>query len=162
MCKTYVPAWIFVLLVLLVPMAGYGAVGISITAGGAWTLNLNVTNLSGGGGSDFTMPQQSPTNQVTLRITGAAGLAWHVVVDKTDTTWDSSLHLWVKRTANGTGTGTITGGTTYLEVTGAAQTFFSGTLNRQLITIQLQFTGASVTLGANSFVTTVRYTVSSP
>jgi hypothetical protein len=128
--------------------------------GGSWTVSLNVANLSGNGGTNFVTPVASAANQVTINVTSTQLSGnWRVDISRTDIAWNAGLRLYARRTADGTGTGTITGGTTYQQITTTQTAFFSGTRARNGITVQYQLDGLSVTLGQNNFTTTVNYTL---
>jgi hypothetical protein len=148
-----------ILLAMLVLIAIAEAT-VSITVTGSWSLSIGQANLTGGAGTDLTSTYTSATDQATLGVSGAGSHSWRIDVLRMDTTWHANLHLWVKRTNNGTsGTGTYSGGTTFLEVTTTTQTFMTGYANRDGFTLQFQLTGVSTAVPAASYSTTIRYTV---
>jgi len=57
------------------------------------------------------------------------------------------------------GLGTISGGSSYIEVTGVAQTFFTGSGNRYDADVQLKLTGISLSIPAGTYSTTVYLTL---
>jgi hypothetical protein len=128
---------------------------ISITVTGDWPETINSMDLQDGAGSDLISTYES-ANTIYIDITASG--SWKVVVKKDDTTWHNNLHLHVKRTSDGTGTGGISGGGTYQEVT-TNQDFFSGSLDRSAITVQLMLTGVSIQVPPGAYETTVSYTV---
>lgn len=146
-------------LILFVPETLTAA--ISITASGSWSETVDALDLQTGAGSDLVSSYESPSTAVTIDITGTTGNGdnWRVDVSKTDATWDGSLLLDVKRTTSGTGTGSISGGTSYQEVSGTDQSFFSGSGDRTDLKIQLQLRGMSVQVSPDTYSTTVFYTV---
>jgi hypothetical protein len=106
----------------------------------------------------------SATNQTTFGIRfGITSGTYTIHVNKVDTDWDSGLVLSVRRSGNGTGSGTISGGTTFTTVTNAMQPFFTGTMpaygTRSNITIQYQISNISVVVPAKTHSTTVIYTI---
>lgn len=130
-----------------------------ITVTGSWTQAIGESNLTAGAGSTLTSTYTSSTSAVTLNISNTGGGAWSVKVRKTDTSWPAGVTLYVKRTANGTGTGTITGGTAFMQVTNSDNSFSSGTKNRTGITCQFQITGMSLNVDPASYLSTVVFTV---
>lgn len=131
---------------------------ISITIQGNWSKTVQATDLTGEAGSDLVSTYESDPNQSVVSIQSTTG-SWRVDVKKSDSVWDSGLGLDVRRTSDGTGVGSITGGTSYLEITGVDTTFFDGLDDRLDIDLQLRITGVSTSLGAQSFATTITYTV---
>jgi len=141
-------------------LAGIVEAVTSITVSGSWSLTIGQSNLQGGAGSDLTSTYTSATNQATLSVSGTYSHTWRIDVTRVDTTWHANFHLWVKRTGNGTsGTGTYSGGTTYLEATTTAQTFMTGAGDRSGFTLQYQLTGVSTAIPAASYATAIRYTI---
>ena len=117
--------------------------------------------LTGAPGTDFTATHTTAANWVDIDITlSQANKNWRVDVGKADTTWNANLHLYIQRTADGTGDGhplaSIAGGTTYQEITTTAS-FFTGRRRRTDVKAQLQ--GLSVIVGPANFSTTVTLTV---
>ena len=136
---------------------------VSITVTGSWSLVLGSGNLQGGAGSNLVSTYTSNANQALLTVSGATtGQAWTVSVLRIDSTWDGSLVLSLRRTGGGSGTGTVSGGTTYLTVLTTSQTFITGTGNLSNIPLQERLAGVSVSLGAGTFTTTIRYTITTP
>jgi len=132
---------------------------ISIAVTGNWSETIDSTDLQDGAGSDLISTYESAINAVSIDISATVG-NWGLDVKKTDTNWHSDLHLHVKRTTDGTGSGSISGGGTYQDVTDTDQNFFSGFLDRSMINIQLELTGVSIQVPPDTYTTTVYYTVS--
>ena len=135
------------------------ALDFSVTGG--WDLTIDATDMTGGAGSDIASDYVSAANAVLMDITGTIVVAepWYITVNKSDVEWDGSLHLSMQRSSDGTGTGTISGGTAWLELTATAQSFFQGTEDRASIQIQLMLSGVSVTLGSKVYTTQVVLTL---
>lgn len=131
---------------------------ISIIATGNWSETIDSSDLATGAGSDLISTYESASNAVVIDISITAG-NWAVDVKKLDTTWHNNLHLYIKRTSDGSGPGTISGGATYQELTDANLSFFSGSNDRSNINIQLKLTGVTITVPPNVYNTTVYYTV---
>ncbi len=137
------------------------AAAIDITVVGSWTEFIDQADLRGGPGTNLVGTYTSMTNVNIVAITNTTGRTdnWQVDIKRVDTSWDGSLSLSARRTSSGSGTGRITGGTSYLQLTTSDQAFFSGRGDRSNVSIQLRVTGASLTLSPNQYITTVQYTV---
>lgn len=125
-----------------------------------WTVTVGQADLTGGAGSDFASEYESPVNETDLDISNSAG-NWRVDVRKQDINWHADIHLYVQRTSDGTGTGTISGGSVYQEVTNIDTVFFSGTGDRTVVTLQFRVSGSYASLGIpiDTYETTITYTV---
>jgi len=150
------------LLVILVGISVSTAYSLSITIGNGG--NWSITQTS------FTMPTIAGDNLTPTTLTSATNQAnldvktkkndpmWTVSVQRTTTSWYSGVHVWAQRTSTHTN---VAGGTSYIEVTSTAQTFFYSTaietsaLNTY---IQLQLTGLSAFMGCSNS-TTITYTL---
>ncbi len=141
--------------------AGPAVAVIDITVTGSWTQSIDKNNLTGGPGTNLTSTFTSAQNANLINITGATSKRdnWQINIKRINTTWTGSLLVFARRTSNGTGTGTISGGQAYIQVTTTDTTFFTGAGNRNGIQIQLQLTGASLTVPPNQYSTTIQYTV---
>ena len=80
-------------------------------------------------------------------------------MSKVDSNGHVLMKLWIQRTGDRSGKGTISGGTTYQEVTATDQEFFNGTKDRTNIPVQLQLRGVSVQKPPDTYMTTVWFTV---
>lgn len=131
---------------------------IQISVSGSWTRTIDAADLQGLAGSDLNPVYESATNQIGIEIR-QTGTTWRVDIKKVDTNWHGNFHLFVRRTSNGVGSGSISGGTTYQEVTDVDLAFFNGSSTRNFIDIQLRLEGVSVQIPQDSYATTVYYTV---
>lgn len=68
-------------------------------------------------------------------------------------------YLFVKRTSDGTGGGTISGGTTYQQITDTDQSFFTGTGGKKAVTIEFKLDNVSVQIPFGTYTTSVIYTI---
>jgi hypothetical protein len=135
------------------------ALAADITITGTWSWTIGPGDLQGGPGSNLNTTYTSAPNQVTMRITGTGGGGWRVDVLRIDSNWHTDFVLDIRRTGNGQGPGTISGGTTYLTITTTSQTFVTGTRNRRGIPLQERLRGVSVAIPAAVYTTTIQYTV---
>ena len=124
-----------------------------------WDLTFDVTNLTGGAGTDFPADIESPDGQQELWIQNSTG-NWRIDVSRLDATWDAGIRIYVKRTSAGNA-GTVSGGTAYQEITAPYGEFFTGTGDPRYITLQFMTNGAFAGEGvpSGSYSTTVTYTV---
>lgn len=134
---------------------------IDITVSGDWSRTITASDLQAGAGSDLASTYESASNQASITISGTGGNtdAWRVDVRRTDTTWHANFTLSVKRTADGSGGGGISGGTAYQAITTTDASFFSGTGDRTGVTAQLKLEGMSVQVPPATYSTTITYTV---
>jgi len=145
------------LIFLILPPFVFGAIALTIT--GSWSFTLSSGNLQGGAGSEFTTEYESASNQVLLKVGGAGGNTWRVDVQRVDTSWPSTVTLYVRRTGNGTGKGTIYDGTTYHLVTTTTTTWMTGAGDRDQVPLQEKVGSLSVSIGQATFTTAIRYTL---
>ena len=135
------------------------AAGIDITVTGSWTRAITVLDVAGSAGSDLTPSYQSAAGAMVLEISKAGNSNWRVDVRRLDTNWHANLALDIRRTSNGSGSGSVSGGTAYQAVGTTYQSFLTGSKNLRDIQLQLQLRGVSVALPADTYVTTVYFTV---
>lgn len=152
---------ILVLLLCLVPAALVFAPPkprISIRVSGTWKLTIDQTHIVGGAGSDIQSTYESTGGDVYLVITKSEG-TWTMDIRRADTTWHADFTISARRSSDGTGIGTITGGTTYQAITTTDQYFFEGSDDRSNVDIQYQLSGMSMAVPAGTYITTIYYTV---
>lgn len=151
------------LCLLLAGFAG-GTPAADLTVSNGWLRTIDANDLSGPAGSDLVSPIESSPSVATLDIVntrGQGGAKWTVTVAKDEVDWPPGVSIAVRRNSDGTGSGTISGGETYLTLSGAAQTFFSGKHDRTGVEIQLRVDGVSVTnlTGPHTYALNIIYTV---
>jgi len=141
---------------------------VTIDVTGSWSETIDETDLQAGAGSDLNPTYTSATNQININIDKIVygnfwdwfvNYNWRVDVRRSDTNWDSQFRLYVRRTGNGFGLGSISGGTTFQEVTLIDQVFFSGSRRRYYIPVQCQLGNVSINISPDVYTTTVIYTV---
>jgi len=152
------------LLLLALPLLCCGGVcwAITITVTGNWAETIDASDLQAGAGSDLISTYESASNVGIVDISSTAG-NWALVIKKTDTNWHGNFHLYVKRTSDGSGSGTISGGTAYQEITDTDQPFFRGSsdcFDRSNINLQLKLEGVSIQVPPGTYTTKIYYTVS--
>ncbi len=145
-------------LVLTLTLSIMGAAsGQDITATGGWTETIDAGDLQSGAGSDLVGTYNSGAAATAISVT--YGTSWEVDVSRTDGTWHPDFSLYTQRTSDGTGAGTISGGTAYVEITGVDTEFFSGTQDRSDVGTGYELTGMSINAAPATYNTTVTFTI---
>jgi len=85
--------------------------------------------------------------------------SYRISVRRADTNWDNRLSFYVRRTGNGSGRGSIFGGTDFLLLDNFDRTFFEGFFTRSSIPIQYEFRNLSVLVPADGHTSAVVYTI---
>lgn len=134
-----------------------GGFAFEIRVKNTWALTINGTDLQSGPGSDLNGTYESNSSQIELEIRNTT-LSWTVDVKKTDSTWHNDFQLFVKRTTDGVGPGSVSGGTTYQEITNTNQQFITGSNELDKIFCQLKLQGVSISIAPAAYSTTVTYT----
>ncbi|MBV9658609.1 MAG: hypothetical protein JO295_10905 [Verrucomicrobia bacterium] len=126
----------------------------------SWLLTTNAANLVSGAGSDLERQFESAAGNTTLSVTNIPSSGtWRVFARRADGVWNGNFAFYVRRTSSGSGSGTIAGGDSYVEVTNTDTEFFSGTADRNTIAIQSKLSGVSKNLAPNTYTTAVIFTV---
>jgi len=148
--KACIAAAIYLFIPLLV-FAG------DIVATGGWSLTVDSADLVSGAGSDLTSTYESAASATDLAVTATAD--YRVDVRRTDGTWDGDFTISARRTQDGSGSGSISGGTTYLAITTTDAEFFTGNSDRTGVKVQYQLEGMSVSITPDTYSSTVTYTI---
>ncbi|MGQ9779877.1 MAG: hypothetical protein ACUVRM_08385 [Bacillota bacterium] len=138
-----------------------GAEAMFISASGGWSETVDEFDLVSGAGSDLTPVYESAANATILSISGSVDNTdtWRVDVKRVDSAWHGDFTLYVRRTSEGTGGGTISGGDLYIEVTTVDGEFFYGAGDRSDINVQYKLSGMSVRIPPDIYSSTIVYTV---
>lgn len=128
-----------------------------ITATGGWTRTISASDLTGGAGSNLTSQYDSATNATTININVSVLVG--VTVRRVGVNWHDDLQLQVRRSSNGSGLGSISGGTSFQALGLVDQQLFSVLLLRSNVTAQYRLTGMSVSVPPGSYSSTVIYTL---
>jgi hypothetical protein len=131
--------------------------GQDITAIGGWSETIDVDELESGAGSDLVGTYESGAAATIMSVTYAG--SWRIDVRRTDGTWHTDFSLHTQRTSDGTGSGTISGETAYMEVTTVDTEFCSGTLDRSDIDAGYKLMGMSVNAAPGTYDATVTFTI---
>ncbi len=124
-----------------------------------WSVTIGQIDLTGAGGSDFG-ETESAANEKEMDIRNPVG-NWRIDVKKTDSTWNANIHLYIKRTGNGTGAGPFSGGLVYQELTDIDAELFSGTGASNNVPLQFKLGGSYASNGVSTgvYTTTITYTI---
>lgn len=134
---------------------------MDIDLSGAWSVLVNASDLQSGAGSGLQGAIQSASSEVTLDVslTASATDRWRVEVRRTNSVWNSAMHMWVRRTGVGSGLGSVAEGTSWVEVTSTNAAFFEGEGNRSGVPIEIRLTGLSLSVAPDAYLTTIQYTL---
>ncbi|MFN7143885.1 MAG: hypothetical protein ACK4YP_08930 [Myxococcota bacterium] len=135
------------------------AMDLAVT--GSWTLPVTATDLVAGAGSALRATVDSGASDVRVDVDLTAGDAdaWRLEIRRSDGSWDPDLRVWVRRSGDGTGTGTIAGGDTWVEVGPTNSILFEGSGDRQDVPIQLRLGGLSLGVTPAAYLTALQYTL---
>ena len=88
---------------------------------------------------------------------------WKVYINKADLYWNQSLEIQVRRSGDGTGgswfNNFISGGTNFQTVTNVPNYFFNGGAVRNDVPIEFRINNISVLIPADSYETTIYFTI---
>jgi hypothetical protein len=158
--KMLVPNMSVLMLVFL--LAAMPVMPADISSTGDWTNQvIGPANLTAGAGSALTATYESSATQITLDVYNTLAGSYDVAVKRTDSpTWDSSVILSVKRTDDGSGSGSISNGLAYQAVDTIDSILFSGTDDRSSVHLQLRLSNVSIQVPPDIYSTTLTFTVS--
>jgi hypothetical protein len=135
---------------------------LDLSTTGGWTETINELDLVSGAGSDLIDTYQSATDATSMTISNCTGDTdnWRLDVRRIDDAgWHGDFTLYVKRTSDGEGTGSISGGQSYIEITTTDTELFSGAGDRSNISIQYQLTGMSINVLPDTYSEIITFTV---
>ena len=138
------------------------AEAIDLSATGGWSETINESDLVSGAGSDLFDTYESATDATTMTIYNCTGDTdnWQIKVRRIDEGgWHGDFTLFVKRTSDGEGTGSVSGGLSYIEITTTDTQLFSGSGDRSNILIQYKLTGMSINVLPDTYSKTITFTV---
>lgn len=131
---------------------------ISVT--GNWSPSVTTLTTAGAEYSSSNITSLANQSNVTINATGSQ--SWIVKVSKIDSDWNPSLTLWIRKTGDGAGNGSISpiGATTFTQLTAIDQEIFRGTRKRDTpVPIEYEIRGVSVLVPAKAYSTTIMYTI---
>ena len=126
---------------------------------GNWYEQIGPDDLILGAGSDFRSTFETGATGATLGIANTQGAPWTLWVKRDTSCWPAAVSLAVRRTSDGTGAGSVSGGTDYLIIQDYEQSLFQGVGDRSGIGLQLRLVGISVQQGAGQHACLLTYRV---
>ncbi|MGB8658038.1 MAG: hypothetical protein WCE90_09690 [Candidatus Zixiibacteriota bacterium] len=135
---------------------------IDLSATGGWGETIDQSHLISGAGSNLADAYESLTNATTISVSGCTGDTdnWRVEVSRIDQGgWYENLTIYVRRTSDGTGSGWVADGLSYIEVNSTGSQFFTGAGDRTNISIQYRLAGMSVMVPPENYSTTISFAV---
>lgn len=147
---------LWLIAVLILGVATLEAGTVDITASGGWSGVIGAADLIAGAGSNIGDKDSAPN--ATFLMVSATGYSWRVDVRRSDMSWNSNLILYARRTSDGTGSGIVFGGTSFVPVGTIAVSFFSGNGSRANMGVQYRL-HSSVSVPPGNYSTTIIYTV---
>ncbi len=131
-----------------------------IVATGSCVETISSADLISGAGSGILNPE-SGSGVTTLSVSSTIE-TWRVKARLSNGSWNGNVSIWVKRSSNGSGSGSIAGGTGYIQLTSTDQELFSGTLDRSSISLQMKVTGLTPLVPPGTYQSPIIFTVVSP
>lgn len=123
-----------------------------------WTEIIDATDLVSGAGSDLQSVYESASDATILDVTPAFDF-YDVYVRRSDNNWSADFTLYIRRTGDGTGGGSVSLGASYMEITTVDAKFFSGYMSRTGIPVQYKLSGMSVNIAPDTYSTTIILTI---
>ncbi|WP_304232204.1 hypothetical protein [Jiulongibacter sediminis] len=154
-------------LIILISTSFFQLKGQTISASPGWTYTLSGSDISEAG-NNYNVNIESGANQTLVDVTTNSfyNSNFRVSVEKIDNVWNNQLTLSVRRTGNGSGGwfAGISGGTNYIQLTNTPQLLYTGNTGYFSggyfsVPIQYRVQGLSLLVPAQSYSTTVRYTI---
>jgi hypothetical protein len=125
---------------------------------GDWTETLTASHLAAGAGSDLSNQLESIAGVTTLTISDAPG-DWKIRARRSSSRWNDNFALFVKRTSAGSGSGSISGAESYVEITGNDVEILAGSEDRSSISLQFKLTGLASNVAAATYLSSIIFTV---
>jgi hypothetical protein len=139
---------------------GDRTLALELAASGGLTRNIGRADLVSGAGSNLNSTYtNAATASLTVSGTTSASDSWRIDVRMANTAWNGALRLKVRRDTDGSGSGSVGGGDSFLEITGSDGQFFAGAGDRSGISLSYELTGMAVTIPPGFYNTTVIFTV---
>jgi hypothetical protein len=143
-------------LLLTMPLAMWGA---DVSSSGNWTETIDAGDLVAGAGSNVVGQHDSSSGVATLTISNTAGASWRILARRSDGTWHDSFALFVRRTSDGSGSGAVTGGGSYVELSTLDTELFAGSGDRSNMAVQYRLTGISKAVAPDLYSSGVIFTL---
>ncbi len=138
------------------------AEAIDISAAGGWSETINQSDLVSGAGSQLIDTYESTTGGTVIDVSSCTDDAdnWRVDVRRLDDGgWHGDFILYLKRTSDGSGNGSVSGGLSYVEITTTDTQLFLGAGDRDGMELQYRLTGMSTAASPDNYSQTIVFTV---
>lgn len=138
------------------------AEAIDISAAGGWNETVNQSDLVAGAGSQLIDTYEGTTGGTVIDVSNCTDDAdnWRVDVRRIDDgDWHGDFILYVKRTSDGSGSGSVSGGLSYVEITTTDTQLFIGAGDRDGMELQYRLTGMSTAASPDNYSQTIVFTV---
>lgn len=145
------------LLLQLTLLAGF-SLAADLTSSGDWVESITASHLTAGAGSDLQAKFESVAGVTTLTIFNTSG-SWTLRARRGGNPGHPNVAIHVKRTSNGAGSGSIAGGTSYLELSTSDAELCSGSGDRSGIALQVKLTGLNRTVSPATYLSSLIFTV---
>ncbi len=119
---------------------------VEIFTSGGWFLTIGETDLIFGAGSNLKSTYLSPPDATLVDIKCEKKTSWSVYARKLQTQDLNDLEIFVRRTSDGEGKGSIEGGEYFIPLRESYTELFWGIGERIGITLQYKITGISINL----------------
>ncbi len=116
-------------------------------------------DLVAGAGTDLAAQYESASGATSLDIANTAGSAWRVLARRSSGTWNGAFRLSVRRSSDGSGSGSIRGGASYVELSNVDTEIFTGVGNRSGVALQLKLNGMSKNVSPDTYSSGIIFTV---
>ncbi|MGB8169940.1 MAG: hypothetical protein WCF18_20725 [Chthoniobacteraceae bacterium] len=149
----------FKLRTMLLALALSGASrAADLTSSGDWVTTIAASNLVSGAGSDLQAQFESFSGVTTLTISNISG-AWSLRARRAGANGHPDVAVSLKRTSGGSGSGDISGGTAYVELTNSDVEIFTGSEARSGVALQFKLTGLSHKVAPATYFSSIIFTV---
>ena len=135
------------------------SLGADVSSSGNWTDMIDASDLVAGAGSNLASQYESSSGTTTLSIANTAGATWRILARRSDGTWHGNLVLFVRRTSDGSGSGAVVGGSSYIKLSTLDTEMFSGSGDRGSIAVQYKLTGMSKNVSPNLYSSGIIFTL---
>lgn len=139
----------------------FGARGADVSSIGNWTETIDRNDLVAGAGSNLNSQYESISGTTTIDIANTGGGSWRILVRRSDGTWHGNLTLYIRRSSDGSGAGSILGGGAYVQISTLDTELFTGSGDRTNVALQFKLTGMSKDISPNTYSSGIIFTVAS-
>lgn len=146
------------LVLALVGIYARAGLAADITVTGGWMETINASFLTAGAGSDLASQIESASGITVVTIANAPG-NWTLRARKSGSGGHPDVTIHVRRSSSGSGTGSISGGTSFVALGGSDAEIFTGTEARENISLQFKLSGISKSIPPATYLSSIIFTV---